>query len=441
VSAILSLAKKDLRLLARDRMDLFFTLAFPVFVAVFFGSIFGGGGDGNIKGMPVAIVDLDRSEGSRGFQAELAKDGEFDIAHVDDRAAAEEMVRAGDRTAAIVIPKRFGDSTEAMFSGERMVLDVTVDPSHKAEAGMLQGILTKHAFARMFGSFSDPSKMQAQARKSLERVRNDAGVDPKVRSALEPFLASLDTFSRAMPAAVEATGEKDAPAAVTAKGGWEPIAVEVHNVAPRADPGGAPRGLDNSYAVSFPQAVIWGVLGAAMSFGVSLSNERAGGTLMRLLVSPLRRGDVLLGKALACFVTIVVVSVLILALGYFAFHVQPVSLPMLGLAIVCVAFAFVGVMMILATISKSAGGAAGLGRGVMLVMAMIGGGSIPLFLMPAWMKAASGISPFKWAVEALDGAVWRGLTLGQMALPLLVLVGIGIAGFAIGSRVFARTAA
>ena len=61
----------------------------------------------------------------------------------------------------------------------------------------------------------------------------------------------------------------------------------------------------------------------------------------------------------------------------------------LGLAIVCVAFGFVGVMMVLATISKSAGGAAGLGRGVMLVMAMIGGGSIPLFLMPAWMKAAT----------------------------------------------------
>jgi ABC-2 type transport system permease protein len=440
VSAILALAKKDLRLLARDRMDLFFTLVFPMFVAVFFGSIFGGGGGGEVKGMPVAVVDLDRSAGSAGFIEELGKDGEFDIVSLDSTAAAEDLVRTGKRTAAIVIPRGFADSSEAMFSGEKLTLDVTVDPSHKAEAGMLQGILTKHAFQRMFGSFSDPSKMQAQARRSLERVRNDAGVDPKVRGALEPFLASLDTFSREMPAAVGASPDKDKPGAVTGKGGWEPIAVEVHNLATRPS-GNGPAGVQSAYAVSFPQAVIWGVLGAAMSFGVSLSNERGGGTLMRLLVSPLKRGDVLLGKALACFLTIVVVSVLILALGALAFHVKPVSPVLLGLAIVCVAFGFVGVMMVLATISRSAGGAAGLGRGVMLVMAMIGGGSIPLFLMPRWMQTASSISPFKWAVEALDGAVWRGLTLGEMALPLGVLIAIGVVGFAIGARIFAKTAA
>jgi ABC-type multidrug transport system permease subunit len=61
--------------------------------------------------------------------------------------------------------------------------------------------------------------------------------------------------------------------------------------------------------------------------------------------------------------------------------------------------------------------------------------------MPKWMQAASSISPFKWAVQALDGAVWRGLTLSEMALPLGVLIAIGAVGFAIGARIFAKTAA
>jgi ABC-2 type transport system permease protein len=76
----------------------------------------------------------------------------------------------------------------------------------------------------------------------------------------------------------------------------------------------------------------------------------------------------------------------------------------------------------------------------MLCLAMIGGGSIPLFVMPRWMQTVSSISPFKWAVQALDGAVWRGLTPAQMALPLCVLLGVGVVGFAVGARVFSWSA-
>jgi ABC-2 type transport system permease protein len=438
VSAILALAAKDLRLLVRDRMDLFFTLVFPLFVAVFFGSIFSGGGDGEARGMPVAIVDADRSPSSKAFIDDLGRDGEFAIRVADDPAAASDLVRRGSAAAAVLIPQGFGEASEAMFRGESIRLEVTVDPSRRAEAGMIQGILTKHAFRQMFGSFSEPGKMQAQARKSLERLRADAGVDPSVRRVLEPFLVSLDTFSHEMPAALEVAGDGGDPS--RARGGWEPIAIDLKPLQTRQAHAAADK-PPSAYAVSFPQAVIWGVLGAAMSFGVSLSNERGSGTLMRLFVSPMTRPQVLAGKAVACFITIVAVCVLIMAMGAAAFGVRPVNVPLLALAILCIAFAFVGVMMVLAVIGKSAGGAGGLGRAVMLVLAMVGGGSIPLQFMPGWMRTASGVSPFKWAVQALDGAVWRNLTLQEMALPLSVLIVVGVVGFLVGSRLFTRAAA
>jgi ABC-2 type transport system permease protein len=71
-------------------------------------------------------------------------------------------------------------------------------------------------------------------------------------------------------------------------------------------------------------------------------------------------------------------------------------------------------------------------------MAMIGGGMVPYFFLqriPA-MAMISNVSPVKWSIVALEGAIWRGFTPAQMALPCTIL--IGIAGFAIGSTLFQR---
>ena len=59
IRAVLALAGKDLRLLSRNRATLFFALGWPVLMALFFGYVFGGGGE---KGrIPVVVVDEDRT--------------------------------------------------------------------------------------------------------------------------------------------------------------------------------------------------------------------------------------------------------------------------------------------------------------------------------------------------------------------------------------------
>jgi ABC-2 type transport system permease protein len=436
VGAIWALATKDLRLLARDRMDLFFTLIFPLFVAVFFGSIFAGSGDGGVKGMAIAVVDQDQSEISRAFVKSLSSEGEFDVHPAATPEEGTQAVRSGGQVAAVIVPKGFGDAADSMFRGEPARVDVIVDPSRKAETGMVQGLLTKHAFQQTFGDFSSAGKMQERAKKSLERLRDDKDVPPKVKATLVPFLSSLDTFFQDLPAAVEADagkeGEKDGKTRV----GWEPVHVEVHDLPPQKG-----TGPPNSYAVSFPQAVIWGVMGCALSFGLSLTHERSTGTLTRLMLSPMARWQILAGKSVACFTTVVVVCLLILGMALAPpFRVYPASLPMLGVAILCIASGFVGVMMLLGSLSKTAGGGAGLGRAVMIMLAMVGGGSIPLAFMPKWMQTFSGISPFRWAVQALDGAIWRDPSFAYMATPCAVMLGVGVIGFVIGARVFSWSA-
>jgi len=66
---------------------------------------------------------------------------------------------------------------------------------------------------------------------------------------------------------------------------------------------------------------------------------------------------------------------------------------------------------------------------------------IPLFAMPPWMQTASMASPVRWAIVALEGALWRGFTPAQMLLPCGILLGLGLGGFALGTRILSRTEA
>lgn len=439
MSPVIALALKDLRLLSRDRVDLFFTFVFPLFIAIFFGSIFGGGGGGSK--MDIAVVDEDGSPGSAAFVHRLETADEFDVRRVITeqgrperpitRAEADDLVRRGKIIASVVLPRGFGAAGDNIFRGQPITLEGSVDPSRKAETGMLQGILTKYAFQGMTDMFGDPAKMRAMARKNLEDLRASTGMDPAMKGALEAFLPSVEKFFTDAPAggsSAAAPGKPDSKPQGLA--GFQPVRIELKELTARSD---LPK---NAYALTFPQAVVWGVLGCVVSFAISLTSERSGGTLVRLMLAPIARWHILAGKALACFLTTIAVAAVVMILGYIVFHVVPVNLPMLIVVILCIAIGFVGVMMLIATISKTAGGSSGLGRAVLLMLAMIGGGSIPLFLMPPWMKTVSSISPFKWAIEALDGAIWRGLSPAEIAAPCAVLLGMGLIGFLAGIRFF-----
>jgi len=56
--------------------------------------------------------------------------------------------------------------------------------------------------------------------------------------------------------------------------------------------------------------------------------------------------------------------------------------------------------------------------------------------MPRWMATTGNFSPVKWAILAMEGALWRGFSLREMLLPCAILVAVGIVTFAIGVRTF-----
>ena len=187
-----------------------------------------------------------------------------------------------------------------------------------------------------------------------------------------------------------------------------------------------------SFEVTFPQAILWGLLGVMSTFAISMVRERNQGTLIRLRVSPLSFFQILAGKGLACFIAAACVMIALLAVGKLLFGIHLGSPLLLALGIGSSAFAMVGIMLLLSVLGKTEPAVAGSSWGVMITMAMFGGGMIPVFVMPPWMQTASNLSPLKWTSVAIEGAIWRGYSLQEMLLPCGILVGVGIVTFAVG---------
>jgi ABC-2 type transport system permease protein len=178
-----------------------------------------------------------------------------------------------------------------------------------------------------------------------------------------------------------------------------------------------------------------------MSFAVSLAVERSRGTLTRLLMSPAPSWALLAGKGLACYLAITIVQAVLMTIGALFFGVRPSSVPLLLLALVIVPLAFVGIMMFVASLGTTEQGSAGAGWAIMMPMSMLGGGMVPLAVMPGWMQSLSVISPVRWMIVAYEGAIWRNFSLVEMATPCAILVAIGLVAFALGARRFQATLA
>lgn len=427
LAPIAAIAAKDLRLLVRDRGAFIFTFLFPVAIAMFFGWVFGGGGDDDDRPIVLAIHDGDGGPAARAYVAALTAPGEGLVAApVDSVEACEAQVRGREALACLKLPAGFEGGIEGMLTGTPATVEVVVDPSRKAEAGLLTGKLMASGFRQLSSGFGDPTRMTGLLTRARGTLARTEGVPADTRAALELLYGGLDGLAK-VPAAPQPEGD------AAGSGGWQPLKVEMRELAARRT-GGPP----SSFAVSFPQGVVWGLMSCVMAFISALIRERSRGTMLRLTAAPVSPAQVLAGKCAACFACCVAVQVLIVAVGLVGFGVEVGSWGMMAVAVVAASAGFTGLTILMAGLSRSEEGADGLGRAALMVLAMIGGGAIPLAFMPEAMVTVSHFSPFKWALLAFEGALWRGFGAAEMLLPCAILVAVGVVGFVLGAVMLRR---
>jgi ABC-2 type transport system permease protein len=192
------------------------------------------------------------------------------------------------------------------------------------------------------------------------------------------------------------------------------------------------KGPITAFQIIFPQAMIWGILGCCATFAVSIVKERTDGTFARLRIGPIGRAHILAGKGFACFITCVFIMCVQYVAAKLIFKMPLGNILLLILAAFFTILCFVGLMMFVCTIGRTEQSAGGAAWALMMFMAMLGGGMVPLIFMPSWLRPFSHISPVKWGIFALEGGVWRNLSLVQVMQPCLVLLAIGLVFFLLG---------
>jgi ABC-2 type transport system permease protein len=410
---ILAMVRKDLQVHYSDRRAVIMSFVAPIAIASFLGAITGGRGTpGEPAKIPIAVVDQDGSTVTKAIVAAVQQDKTLQVT-TPTAEAGRESVKRGDVSVAVIIPAGFGQASGLAFfgGGEKPEVSVLYDPSHRAEMGLVRGLMTQHVMEavsrEMFGGGSG-RQLADQALLNLDKSSMPDGQ----RALLRQLLTSVQTFY----AKSSGTDAAARPAGITL-----PYSVKEEAVTGRDD---VPY---NGYAHSFAGMGIQFLLFAMIDMGVGILLERQRGLWKRLRSAPISRTSLLLGKAVSSSVIalIILVAAFLFAGIVFGVRIQGSVVGFLAVCVGCAAMAATFGLLV-AAIGQTPGGSRGVASLAVLLMVMLGGAWMPTFIFPAWLQRLTVVIPTRWAVDGLDAMTWRGLDASAAIVPTLMLIGFAV---------------
>ena len=405
LTALAALVRKDLQIFFTDRRAVILTLAIPIAIASFFGSLFSGPEEGGERArVAVAVVDQDGSALSKRIVATLGTDTAIAVTQ-PALSEARASVQGGRMAVAVVIPAGFGAAAVRTFltQGQNTELELLTDPSRGAEVAMVRGLLTGHVMqAVVQESFTGPDGRLAM--EDALKTLDSSGMPDDTRELLRQLLQSAQGLSRA---------QAGTPASAMAV----PFAVRETPVT------GNPLSKYNGYAHSFAGMGIQFALFAAIDLAAGVLLERERGLWKRLRSAPLSRTTLLVARAISG----TLVTMLTLLTGFvfavIVFRVTIANVPGFVAMIVASSIMAASFGLLVAALGHTAAATRRAAAFVVLVMVMLGGAWVPAFLFPAWLQQFTWLVPVRWSVEGLDAMTWRGLGFADVLVPIGLLLG------------------
>jgi ABC-2 type transport system permease protein len=117
------------------------------------------------------------------------------------------------------------------------------------------------------------------------------------------------------------------------------------------------------------------------------------------------------------------------------------SLPLSLLVVVLFSLVAAGAAILLGSLMGNEGAAGGLGVGLGLVLAALGGSMLPLELFPDALRRVADLTPHAWAYDAFAEIQRRGGTLVDVLPQLGVLAAMGLGLAALGAWALRRSLA
>ena len=194
-------------------------------------------------------------------------------------------------------------------------------------------------------------------------------------------------------------------------------------------------GIDSRVRVMFNpslkavNAMIPGLISAILliSMGAIMSQavvrERARGTLEQMLVTPITRGEYLLGKVLPYVLVAIVQSAFVALIGRYWFQVPfngAVVTVVVGLGLFMLTC--IGIGLLVSLVSKTQQQAQQTIMFIILPSMVLSGFIFPIESMPAAIVPLTYLIPLRYALEVMRGAFLKGASIADLAAPLLAMV-------------------
>ncbi|HVT71757.1 MAG TPA: ABC transporter permease [Lacunisphaera sp.] len=177
--------------------------------------------------------------------------------------------------------------------------------------------------------------------------------------------------------------------------------------------------------------------GACFGLPTGLVAERERGVWRRYRLLPVSTGGLVAGTIAARIVIIAGAVALQVALARWIYGTPLPAHPLAGIAAyLVVAWAFLGLGLLIAALADDVPAVQALGQCLFLPMIMIGGVGVPLAALPAWAQRLAGFMPGRYAVDVLQRCVTDPRGLAGAGFSLGALLVIGAAGGLVGTKLF-----
>ncbi len=381
-------AWKDLKELQRNKLGLLMLILMPLLMMMMMGFIYPSGSSIDMSNLKVQVVNLDT-----GFMGNNVSDvfaqavNKINTQSVNMQftngttvVALTDSIQRGDVDAGIILPENF---THCVFTNQQANITIISDNSNPQVSQQISGVLS--------GIIKAMSQQVAQS---------------KIASSLNITTTQAASYI--------------APYAVTTEG--------------------VVGGNTNYFEFIAPGMMMMTVMMSVMTgLPGAINREREMGTLDGVMVAPINRVSIILGKTIAQLTRGLLQGfiIMVLAMVLFGVTIQGSIILVIGLLLLGV-FSFVGLGVCLTSIAKDQETATMIMMTIMFPMMFLSGIFFPIKMMPGFMQTISSFLPLTYASDAMRKVMVLGAGVPQIATDLTVLIIFGVVMLAIAVPLFRK---
>lgn len=406
----LAIALKDVRSFYRQPAALAMALLAPIALAAVLGAAFGGSSGFSLPKTTVSLADLDK--GSSGLQVgrvitqTLTGKGLSDLFTVSAASGASAARKAVDHNKADVAVIVLADASAALTSalGGRGVVELYQNPTEQIGPAVAKGVVDQVVATLNGGRAAAGATAVLMGR--FGHVTDVTKIGQAATTAAQAYSAQLQS----------------APPLTYVERG------------PSTSGGSSKNNVAGSVLAGM---MVFFMMFAAMNVARTILDEEEEGTLPRLFTTPTPLTQILGGKFLSIFATVLVQSVLLLLAGLLIFGAHWGGLPQVVLLALVGAAMSAGLAVLLISTVRNKRQAGSISAGVFLVLALFGGNFTGTVSNSGFLGVMQRVVPNGWLVRGWITTM-NGGGLRNVVIPLLAAAGFAVVFFAIGTLRFRR---